>query len=244
MGKKDIGLKVYFQNAVRYADLWNGAVFRGKQIVKAEELQEVTPVQFKSDKRAMLERTGDMVMKQSYDGQKFVMLALENQEKIDYGMPVRVMLQEALEYDRQIREFKHFEYFRTELCPLFEMFQRRNSKEEFMQYVSASENCQRMDDESWYMLGQLTNSKDIKALVYRNHERERSSEGMCKAIEDLKAEGKAEFVIALLEEYGALPVELKKKILEQMDLQILDEWFRIAIHAKSVEEFVHQSHLT
>lgn len=92
MGKKDIGLKAYLQNAVRYADLWNGAVFRGKQIIKAEELQEITPVRSKSDQDAILERTGDLVMKRNHDGQRFVILALENQEEIDYGMPVRIMM--------------------------------------------------------------------------------------------------------------------------------------------------------
>lgn len=338
MGKKDIGLKVYLQNTARYADLWNGAVFQGKQIVKTEDLQEVTPVHSKSDQETVLERTADMVMKQSYSGQKFVILALENQEKIDYGMPIRVMLQEALEYDRQLREikrenrrkykeiceknngesqetfyrdngeylysvrkqdhicpvmtlvvywgeeewqgaksihemidfggmdsfmekelkrmipeyplhflnlsdFKHFDYFKTELRPLFEMFQRRNSKEDFMQYIRTNERCWNMDEESWYMLGQLTDSKDIKSLICRKNQRERSGRGMCKALEDLKAEGKAEYVIALLEEYGELSVEMKRKILGQTDLRILDEWFRTAIHTKSIDEFIHQSHL-
>ena len=49
MGSKDIGLKSYLQDAARYADLWNGAVFKGKQIVRAGELQEITPVRLKSD---------------------------------------------------------------------------------------------------------------------------------------------------------------------------------------------------
>lgn len=45
-------------------------------------------------------------MKQSCDGRRFAVLALENQEKIDYGMPARILLQEALEYDRQIKEIR------------------------------------------------------------------------------------------------------------------------------------------
>ena len=49
MGSKDIGLKSYLQDAARYADLWNGGVFKGKQIVQAEELQEITPIRLKSD---------------------------------------------------------------------------------------------------------------------------------------------------------------------------------------------------
>ena len=97
MGRKDIGLKSYFRDSVRYADLWNGSVFQGRQVVRAEELQEITPVHLKSDREAVLERTGDLVMMQSGNGGRYAVLALENQEKIDYGMPVRIMIQEALE---------------------------------------------------------------------------------------------------------------------------------------------------
>ena len=74
---------------------------------------------------------------------------------------------------------------------------------------------------------------------------------MCKAIEDLKnegraegkAEGKAESIIILLKEYGVLPKKLKSKILKQTNLQVLDEWFMLAIHTRSVDEFVRQSHI-
>lgn len=70
---------------------------------------------------------------------------------------------------------------------------------------------------------------------------------MFKALEDLKdegrAQGKAEFIITLLKEYGVLPKKLKSKILKQENLQVLDEWFMLAIHTKSVDEFVRQSHI-
>ena len=104
MGSRDIGLKAYLRDNARYADLWNGGIFQGKQIVRADGLREINPIHSKSDREAELERTGDLVMMQNYDGQKFVILALENQEKIDYGMPARIMIQEALDYDRQMKE--------------------------------------------------------------------------------------------------------------------------------------------
>lgn len=48
MGKKDITLKDYFSDCRRYADLLNGSVFCGQQMIKAEELQEAGTVQSKS----------------------------------------------------------------------------------------------------------------------------------------------------------------------------------------------------
>ena len=43
MGKMDVLLKSYLGDARRYADLWNGGLFCGRQIVKAEELEEIPP---------------------------------------------------------------------------------------------------------------------------------------------------------------------------------------------------------
>ena len=350
MGKKDIGLKSYLQNTARYADLWNCAVFRGRQVVKAENLQEITPVRSKSDREAVLERTGDLVMKQNYNGQRFVIFAPENQEEIDYGMPVRIMLQEALEYDRQIKEirrknkricqemceksgceqqtafykdsgeylykvrkedylcpvmtlvvywgeeewrgaknlhemfnidgmdsfmrkelkrmvpeyplhfldiskFEHFEYFRTDLSPLLELYHRRNNKDDFMKYINTNRRSRDMDEESWYVLGQMTGSKAIKSIIMQKNRGERSNRSMGNVIDDWmnegreegreegRARGKAEFIIALLEEYGAVSKELKLKIMKQMDLQILDKWFKLAVHTRNVDEFVQQSQI-
>ncbi len=45
----------------------------------------------------------------------------------------------------------------------------------------------------------------------------------------------------VLEEYGAVSGELRTKIMKQTDLQILDEWIKLAIHTKDVNEFVQQS---
>lgn len=47
MGKKDITLKNYFSDTRRYADLLNGSIFQGKQVIHAEELQETAAKEFK-----------------------------------------------------------------------------------------------------------------------------------------------------------------------------------------------------
>ncbi len=106
MGKKDITLKDYFSDRRRYADLLNGSIFCGQQIIRAEELQDTDTVQSKSDNYAVLERTNDIAMKQTKDGSIFAVWVVANQEKVDYSMPVRVMLQESLAYDRQIKDIK------------------------------------------------------------------------------------------------------------------------------------------
>lgn len=106
MGKKDITLKDYFSDAARYADLLNGSVFQGKQVICAGELQDADTAQAKSDALAVLERTNDIAMKQIKDGSIFAVWVVANQEKVDYSMPARVMMQEALAYDKQLKEMK------------------------------------------------------------------------------------------------------------------------------------------
>ena len=65
---------------------------------------------------------------------------------------------------------------------------------------------------------------------------------MCKAIEDLKnegkVEGKAECIIDLLEERGIVSDDLKRRILEQSDFEVLKSWLKLAVRVKNVEEFV------
>lgn len=351
MGKQDLLLKSYLEDSRRYADLWNGSLFQGRQLVKAEELEEINPVLYKSDGGVLLERTRDLVMKQNRTGQRFAVLAVENQKPIDYGMPTRVMLEEAMAYNRQIKaivkknekadkeyregkgsqvyrdagerlyrirasdrifpvltlivywgdeqwqgakslhdlidfgsgdmptepelkklvpeyplhfldlsSFSHFEYFRTELRTLFELYKKRNDKKEFVEYFEKNKNCWNMDDETWNVFGQLTHSRHIKNLMKNKKNQKNGGKDMCKAIDDwvndAKAEGmalgktkgialgRAEAIIELLEEYGEVPDALKKQLFGQNDIHILKKWLKLSARANSTEEFVRWMHMS
>ncbi|MDE7130265.1 MAG: Rpn family recombination-promoting nuclease/putative transposase [Lachnospiraceae bacterium] len=110
MGKNDITLKDYLSEPKRYADLLNGSIFQGRQIIDAGELIEADTVQSKSDEQAIMERLNDITMKQTKDGSLFAVWTVANQQYIDYSMPARVMLQDALSYDRQLKELKRQGY--------------------------------------------------------------------------------------------------------------------------------------
>lgn len=293
MGKKDEKLRNFLEDETLYADLWNGGVFEGKQVVHADELEESNPILLKANEGQSKERIRDVVMKESRNGLKFVVWALENQDKIDYRMPARVMLSEALEYDRQIRKISdenkkhakereeanqnigksnrndgeylyhfhkedkicpvvtlvlywgneewygpktlhemmdfnrdslgedaginteikklvpemplHFlnasnientENFTTSLGPFFELYKRRNDKEEFIQYLTTNEVADRMDDKGWQALIDLTESKRLQKVIearkaYSKNDM-KGEEYMCKALEDYYNEAKEE----------------------------------------------------
>lgn len=106
MGKNDITLKDYLSDSRRYADLINGSIFQGRQIIDADELTDTGTVQSKSDEQTVVERINDITMKQTRDGSLFAVWTVANQQHIDYSMPARVMLQDALSYDRQLKEVR------------------------------------------------------------------------------------------------------------------------------------------
>ena len=93
-----------------FADLINGGIFHGKQVLKAEEL-ELMPdksgllyVDSKGKKRT-LHRYRDVVMKAPF-GTYFVVMACETQREEHYAVPVRTMIYDALNYMEQLQELE------------------------------------------------------------------------------------------------------------------------------------------
>lgn len=119
MGKIDVVVNRYCSDKLRFADLFNGTFFGGKQVVKAEELTLSSPV-YRQTKVALgqendelselkqedyLARTRDIRMKNK-EGISFRILAVESQEKIDYSMPFRMMQYDVLEYQQQVNKIR------------------------------------------------------------------------------------------------------------------------------------------
>lgn len=111
MGQKDISLVRYFEDQERYADLMNGFVFQGKQVVSEDDVQDmdsrVTGVFGRLKKRFLVQRYRDGV-KRIVFGMGVAVIGLENQDRIHYGMPVRIMMEDAADYDRQMRRIGRF----------------------------------------------------------------------------------------------------------------------------------------
>ena len=112
MGKYDRCMKAYLQDKRRFADLFNGSCFQGKQIIRAEDLEEASEnyvaVEEKQPGKPLQKGTEiirDVKMRYR-SGMILQVLAVENQSYIDYGMPVRCMGYDAAEYSRQLKERK------------------------------------------------------------------------------------------------------------------------------------------
>ncbi len=108
--RKDLGWKGYFSDDERYADVINGIGCKGRQVVKKEDLQELdTQTGFVHGpgfiwrfsvwkKRIAMIR--DCVRRVAF-GINFAIIGLENQETIDYAIPLRNMSYDVDAYERQ-----------------------------------------------------------------------------------------------------------------------------------------------
>ena len=103
MGKYDRCMKAYLQDKRRFADLFNGSCFQGRQVIRAEDLEEASEGYVVAGTKTEIFR--DVKMRYR-SGMILQVLAVENQSYIDYGMPVRCMGYDAAEYGRQMKERK------------------------------------------------------------------------------------------------------------------------------------------
>lgn len=118
MGQKDISLVRYFEDQERYADLINGFLFDGEQLITSQDVQEmdsrVTGVLGKLKQKFMLQKYRDSVRKVIFNT-NFAIIGLENQDRVHHGMPVRIMLSDAASYDKQMRQLKRFHRTKRDL---------------------------------------------------------------------------------------------------------------------------------
>ena len=105
--KPDIIFKEFWRQNDRFANLFNTIVFEGEEVIKPEELSELDTdvsniIEFNEYKET-LSRTRDVVKKAAH-GIDFIIMGIESQHKMHYGMPLRVMIYDALGYLKEYQE--------------------------------------------------------------------------------------------------------------------------------------------
>ena len=115
--KKDSAFKEFWRDNQRFADLFNGAVFGGRKVIRPESLHEmdtdVSGTIRLGNRDESLERRRD-VIKKFAAGMAFVLLGVESQQHVHYAMPLRNMLYDGMGYLKEYRSFpKRSENFKT-----------------------------------------------------------------------------------------------------------------------------------
>lgn len=115
MGDVAIAMQEYLEDNERFADLFNGIFFRGKQVFRPQQLSE-------SSEKYTVRRKGKRLTEEFRDVKKILdngtmlrVLALEAQSYVDYMMPLRCMEYDVQEYLKQVRKLKK-KHFREKDC--------------------------------------------------------------------------------------------------------------------------------
>lgn len=104
MGKTNDALNHFLKDNQEFADLINLSIYHGEKVVGPDDLTEAGEVVYTKDtKEKMHERRND-VSKYCRNGNTYQILCLENESKVSYIMPVRVLEYEAGHYMEQIRQ--------------------------------------------------------------------------------------------------------------------------------------------
>ena len=90
---KDVKWYDYFKDNQRYADIINGVGCEGQQVVSQEDLTEL-------DTRSK-NKSRDLVCKAAL-GVNFAIIGIENQDEVDYELPVRMMEYDVTRYRQQV----------------------------------------------------------------------------------------------------------------------------------------------
>lgn len=103
MKEKDITEKKLLSYNDVFADIINGTIFEGKEVVKSEELTDANPVtQFKDDKNTHREQIRDVAKLWEKKGVIFSFIGIENQTSLDRDMILRVISYDGATYKNQI----------------------------------------------------------------------------------------------------------------------------------------------
>lgn len=106
--KPDITLKDYFKNKDHFSDFINVVQFQGQPILNSHHLSlvdtDMSTILDGKNVTISYERNRDIMMK-SQHGNLYALTAIENQKTIDYHMPLRNLIYDALHYNQQLRDY-------------------------------------------------------------------------------------------------------------------------------------------
>ena len=114
MSLQDTVTKQYVSDPKVFADAFNYLIYSGRQVIRPEQLTDLDATQFAIPYRE--EEEGKPEATQKYrDVLKtlavktdeyctYLVLGIENQSNVHYAMPVRNMLYDAMQYEKQVRQ--------------------------------------------------------------------------------------------------------------------------------------------
>lgn len=107
MAEKDIAEKTFIALNDVFADIFNVLVFKGKQIVTADSLEDIMSIsQYKADDEKLHEQERDTFKLWKGRGVNLILAGMENQTQPDKDMPFRIISYDGASYRSQLLKRK------------------------------------------------------------------------------------------------------------------------------------------
>jgi len=110
MGKKDDITREFMDDNTYFADFCNYYIYDGNQVLQPEQLHALAPklpIKTSTQKKKEQVQERDIlkyISAKTDDNAAYLIVGIENQSDIDYAMPARNMLYDALQYKHQRQE--------------------------------------------------------------------------------------------------------------------------------------------
>ena len=146
-----------------------------------------------------------------------------------------------------VNEQENFDEFHTDIKKVFRALKFQGNTRGFKEEIQNNSDYRNLDMDTWEVISVALNAPKLqkigKAIIKEEKEKEKMD--MCTALREIeaeakaegKAEGKAESVLELLSEKGEVSADLREKIINQKDMELLGRWLKKAAKAGNIEEF-------
>ena len=114
MALQDTVTKQYMSKGEIFADAFNYLIYSGRQVIRPDQLSEMDTTQIaipfapqEQGKPETTQKYRDVLKTLSVKKDKtctYLVLGIENQSRVHYAMPIRNMLYDVLQYEKQVRE--------------------------------------------------------------------------------------------------------------------------------------------
>lgn len=104
MAEKDVTQKILEANNDVFADIVNGLIFQGKQVVQADELQDLFSISAYESEAKLHSMERDVSKLWKHGTINIACIGAENQVRKDLNMPLRVIAYDGAEYRKQINK--------------------------------------------------------------------------------------------------------------------------------------------
>ena len=198
----------------------------------------------------MVQKYRDCVRKIVFDT-GFAIVGIENQDQVHYAMPVRIMLEDAAGYDRQLRHirkrrrkvlelrsFEDIDCFRTDLREVFGFIKHSNDKNREWEFAFQNEETfQCLDEDAFDVIISVTGSAELEQIKDMYCE-EGGKINMCEAILGMIEAGRGEGRTHGEDKIVAI---IRKKYIKKKNLQIISDELELDYsYVKEVVDLIHE----